>query len=368
MGVRAINRLPNGKYQTNYYYWDQHGMKQRGRKNLRTIRQAEIFYADRLKEYEMKVRVGSKERSVITVSQFLAEHYYPWASKAKRSWPGEHRFLKIVEKRWGSRQLCTIFPLEIEKWRLEFKDKITPATIIRYFSYLRAVFKFAHLGMKDDLGQTIGGGFIGENPMIHVKNPKVKPPTKPPTILYPEEIARIKSDGTRGTDLLLFAMHSGMRRGEIFRLKFEDIDRQAGVVRIPLSKNDESRIIPLTQTLSEIIERQPMNDTGFVFPWKGKQSTDCRTAFFNALKRAGITRKIRFHDLRHTFGSYLAMNGVDLEERMALMGHKTITAARIYTHYYTKKLSESMDRLTKAYKECELKTKGHEKVTAAVAV
>ncbi|MBI4178378.1 site-specific integrase [bacterium] len=368
MGVRAITRLPNGEYRVNFYYWNQIGMKHRGRKKFRTMRLAETFYAERVREFETKVHVGSKERGTITVKQFLDQHYYPWAQKAKKSYPVERVFMRNTESRWGERRLSSITVFDIEKWRIEMKQKVCPATVSRRLAYLRSLFKFAHAGMTDEDGHTVGGGFIGDNPMRHVRSPKTKLSLRPPTILAPDEIARLKPDGTRGMDLVLFCIYSGMRRGEIFRMRYEDIDRVAGVIRIPVTKNDEPRIIPLTKQLAGIIDRQPVDDSGFVFSWKGRQTRDCRSAINQALWRAGITRRVRMHDLRHTFGSYLAMNGVDLDERMALMGHKTITAARIYTHYYTKRLSESMERLMEAYEAADEKTKGHKKGTEAIAV
>ena len=96
---------------------------------------------------------------------------------------------------------------------------------------------------------------------------------------------------------------------------------------------------------------------------KGKAAKQCKSGFRCLKKRLGITRRLRFHDIRHTFGSYLAMNGVDIDERMALMGHKSYAAARIYTHYYTEKLRDSLDRLTKAFEDARSKSKGHEKGT-----
>ncbi|OGH58350.1 MAG: hypothetical protein A3G34_16160 [Candidatus Lindowbacteria bacterium RIFCSPLOWO2_12_FULL_62_27] len=366
MGTRAIRRDTNGQYRVNYYFRDQHGQKRRGRKWFRTLHLAETFFADRLREFEAGQKIGTRERETLTVKQFLDGHYFPWATKARRGWEREMRFLRLVERRWGSRRLCDISYFDIEKWRLEFKETACAASIRKYLAWLRAMFRFAHTGTKDEDGHIVGGGFIGDDPMSKIKSPSVKFPTRPPTILAPEEIAQIKPDGTRGTDIALFALYSGMRKGEILRVRYSDIDLVAGVVRIPISKNNEPRIVPLTPELSAIIDRQPRDGSDYVFSWKGKPIKNCRTSFRLALKRAGITRRVRLHDFRHTFGSYLAMNGVDIDERMTLMGHKTYEAARIYTHYYTKKLSETMTLLTKAYDGVKRKTKGQFKGSGVI--
>lgn len=367
MGSRAVRRLANGLYRVNFYYWDQHGFKHRGRRKFHTLRQAEAFFAERFHDFQNKIKIGTREKESITVARFLNEHYLPWVMRARRSCYREIRFLKLAERRWSARRLCDISPFDVEKWRLEMKQTACPASIRRYLGWLRALFKFAHVGAKDDEGQSVGGGFVGDNPMRDIKSPSIKFPTRPPTILAPDELAQIKPDGTRGTDIALFALYSGMRKGEILRMRHSDIDPVAGVVRIPVTKNNEPRIVPLTPELSAIIDRQPRDGSDYVFSWKGKPAKNCRSAFRLALRRAGITRRIRLHDFRHTFGSYLAMNGVDIDERMALMGHKTYEAARIYTHYYTKKLSESMTQLTNAYEQAKVKTKGHKKGTLLVS-
>ena len=363
MGTRAISRLRGGLYRVNFYYWDQHGFKHRGRKKFRMLRQAESFYAERLREFEAKIKIGTREKESVTVAQFLNDHYFPWVMQVRRSCDREIRFLKLVERRWGVRRVCDISPFDVEKWRMEMKERACAASIRKYLAWLRSLFKFAHVGAKDEEGRSAGGGFIGDNPMRDIKSPSVKFPTRPPTILSPEEIAQVKPDGTRGTDIMLFALYSGMRKGEILRIRYSDIDPVAGVIRIIITKNNEPRIMPLTPELSVIIERQPRDGSDYVFSWKGQPAKNCRSAFRLALKRAGITRRVRLHDCRHTFGSYLAMNGVDIDERMALMGHKTYEAARIYTHYYTKKLSESLTQLTKAYDLAKVNTKGHKKGT-----
>ena len=250
MGYRAIRRQPNGRYRVNYYYWDQNGAKCRARKKFRTLHLAEAFHAERMREFEAKIRIGTRERVLLTVSQFLDAHYIPWASRAKRSWPTEKIFLKNVTARWGERRLSSISRVDVEKWRLELKNRVSSATVHRLLAYLRSIFKFAHVGIRDDDGQTIGGGFIGDNPMRDIKSPKIKAPLSPPTILTPDEIARLNPDGTRGMNLVLFALYSGMRRGEIFRLRHEDVDHVAGVIRIPFSKNNEHRVIPLPRELA----------------------------------------------------------------------------------------------------------------------
>ena len=364
MGTRAIRRQSNGRYRVNYYYWDVSGHRQRGRMRFTTRAEAEAFYSQRVLEYKQGKVVGFKEPTHLTVAQFFTSYYQPYVENNKRSWPVEKYTLKIFLAKFGPQKMSDVSAFDIERWKLELQTRVDPATIVRYLSAIRSFFKFAHVGMKDENGQKVGGGFINHNPAANVPYPKIRQATKPPTILTPDEITALRPDGTRGADLALFALYSGMRRGEILRLRHSDIDRVAGVIYIPQTKNDTPRTLPLHPILAEIIDRQPKDAGGdYVFGWKGKAARQCKSSFRCLKKRLGITRRLRFHDLRHTFGSYLAMNGVDIDERMALMGHKSYAAARIYTHYYTEKLRDSLDRLTKAFDAARSKSKGHEKGT-----
>jgi len=360
--MRAIRRLPKGSSRVNYYYWDEYGFRHRGRKWFETYPDAVAFYAERVQEYKQRKPKGSKQREHITAADFAARIFIPWGETHKRSWPSERHVLRHFLARFGARRLTQISPFDIEKWKLELQAKLSPASITRFLNVIRSLFKAAHIGVKDRNGQKIGGGFVSLNPMSQVSSPKIQMPKKPPTILTPDEIAALTPDGTRSADLALFALRSGMRRGEILRLRYSDIDPVGQVIYIPTTKSDEPRTIPLHSTLKEIIARQLRFDgCDYVFAWRGKPIKSCKTAWRALKKRLGITRRLRLHDLRHTFGSYLAMNGVDIDERMALMGHKSYTAARIYTHYYTEKLRGSLDVLNNAYESIQREQKGQKK-------
>ncbi len=356
----AIRRLSKGRYRVNYYYWDEHGFRHRGRKWFHSREESLAFYAERVREYRQRKAAGSRQREHVTAAGFAASVYVPWAAANKRSWERAEKYiLRHFLAHFGKRRLTEISPFDIEKWKIELQTKKGAASVRRSLNLVRSFFKAAHVGVKDRQGQKIGGGFIGINPMSAVSSPQIPPPTKPPTILTPDEIAALKPDGTRGVDLALFALRSGMRRGEILRLRHSHIDPVAEVIYIPHTKNDEPRTVPLHPSLKEIIDRQPKYDAcDFVFAWNGKPVKDCKTTWRALKKRLGITRRLRLHDLRHTFGSYLAMNGVDIDERMALMGHKSYIAARIYTHYYTEKLRGSLDILSEAYEAAERSAKG----------
>jgi len=146
-------------------------------------------------------------------------------------------------------------------------------------------------------------------------------------------------------DLVLFALHSGMRESEIFNVMKVQVDLKNRFILIVDTKNNESRKVPINDTLKEIIERRMGDqDSDYIFHnSKGKKLTVLTNAFWYAIKEVGLTRiemkngkevktRFRFHDLRHTFGSRLGMAGKDLKTIMEIMGHKTIKVAMMYQH------------------------------------
>lgn len=111
-------------------------------------------------------------------------------------------------------------------------------------------------------------------------------------------------------------------------------------------KNNESRIIPINQTLHlEFLALFEKREGEYVFPGRnGQPPKDIRTGFSTALKKVGI-EDFRFHDLRHTFGSHLVMQGVNLRTVQQLMGHKDIKMTMRYSHLSPEHVQEAVEKL-----------------------
>lgn len=144
-------------------------------------------------------------------------------------------------------------------------------------------------------------------------------------------------------DLVLVALHSGMREAEIFNLKKEDISLKEFYIRVNDTKTGQPRSVPVNDTLKAVLEKRLQDPrSGYLFcNSKGKKLTVLTNAFWFAVKEAGLVRidgktgegmRFRFHDLRHTFGSRLGMAGKDLKTIMEIMGHKSTKVAMRYQH------------------------------------
>jgi integrase len=135
--------------------------------------------------------------------------------------------------------------------------------------------------------------------------------------------------------IVLMALHTGMRLGEIVGLRWDDIDLKHQLITITKTNSNERKTIPINinDVLSEEMRGLPRHVTSaYVFCHQdGTCILRIDRSFHSALKRAGID-KFRFYDLRHTFASHLAMRGVPLETIGALLGHKDPKMTKRYAH------------------------------------
>jgi integrase len=136
--------------------------------------------------------------------------------------------------------------------------------------------------------------------------------------------------------VVVLALATGMRQGEIMGLTWGDVDLNRGLITLHETKNGERRVVPLVGKALELLKEHAKVrriDTPLVFPGKVKVNTpiDLRAPWLAALRGAGID-DFRFHDLRHSTASYLAMNGASLAEIAEVLGHKTLQMVKRYAH------------------------------------
>jgi integrase len=215
--------------------------------------------------------------------------------------------------------------------------KRSPATVARILSGLSHVFTIA---MKE-------WQWVEDNPFRKVSKPK-----------EPRGIVRFLDDGERqrlleeckkseSKDLyiaVVLALSTGMRKGELMTLRWRQVDLPRGMITLEDTKNDERRSVPLVgHALALMTERSKVRhiDTDLVFPGapsfkrgeakRVEQPIDLTKPWHTALRKAKI-ETFRWHDLRHSCASYLAMNGATLAEIAEVLGHKTLSMVKRYAH------------------------------------
>jgi len=222
----------------------------------------------------------------------------------------------------------------------EYQDvrskKVKPATVYQELSLLRRMFNVAKKRWKWVRENPVSDGDLSFS--VGNKNARGR-------WLTPEEQANLITAATNPhwlRSLLVSALHTGMRRGELLALEWRDIDFGRMFIRIEKSKNGEKRSIPMSKTLQATLRAIRVRDiSGRVFPISVRS---LREAFKAALTKAEI-ENFKFHDLRHTFATRLVQNGVDLYKVKELLGHKSIAMTMRYAHHYPESLRSSVEVL-----------------------
>lgn len=208
------------------------------------------------------------------------------------------------------------------------KTPRSPSTVVRYMAALSHAFTIA---VKE-------WGWVEDSPMRRVTKPKE--PRGRVRFLSDEERSLLLNECRNSESKYLYiavvlALSTGGRRMEILGLCWKDVDLSRGIITLHETKNGERRILPLAGHALELMKQHSKIrhvNSEFVFPsYNLKNPIDLRTPFENALKRAGIS-DFRWHDLRHSCASYLAMNGASLAEIAEILGHKTLQMVKRYAH------------------------------------
>jgi integrase len=136
--------------------------------------------------------------------------------------------------------------------------------------------------------------------------------------------------------IVVTALNTGMRKGEILGLKWDQVDLRHGFILLDMTKNGERKEIPINKTLEALfLDKNLIRRLDIPYMFYNQDTSkpykDLKRPFLRACKKAGI-RDFHFHDLRHTFASHLVMAGVDLTTVKELLGHKDIKMTLRYAH------------------------------------
>jgi len=246
----------------------------------------------------------------------LCNRYLDYAKNNKRSWTRDRQSIGHFLKHFKNKTLQQINPWIIEKYKSDRKKEVKPSTINRDLGTLRNM-----------LNKAVDWGMIESSPFKGVKLFKVSNINL--RIISNEEFNLLyESSALDLKPILLCAVSTGMRLGELLSLKWNDINLNDGYITVRDSKNYEGRTIPINTTLlKELLDLKKYSESEYVFKYR----KSIKRTWTNALKTSGIAH-CRFHDLRHTFASRLVMAGTDLVTVKELLGHKRIETTMRYSH------------------------------------
>lgn len=221
--------------------------------------------------------------------------------------------------------------------------RISPASVNRYLAAFSHVLSVAVREFK----------WLPDSPMRDV----AKLPESQPRVRYlsaEERDALLNACKTSSNQYLftvaLLAISTGMRKNEIMRLAWTDVDLDRRVVLLLETKNKERRAVPLAGLAYEAVtalRSQRSNISNLLFPSTDpNKPVDIRKAWETAIAKAGI-KDFRFHDLRHSAASYLAMSGASLPEIAAVLGHKSYAMVKRYAHLSDQHTASVVERMNK---------------------
>lgn len=295
---------------------------------------------------EAEIRQGryfpKQENKERTFGEFIDRYIEKELPKKPKSYDKQTSQLLWWKKKLGDYFLCHLSPSMFAELRDQLLEETTVRGTQRSSStvnrYLAALSQALTIAVKE-------WGWLQENPLSKIS--RLREGKGRERYLEKEEIARLleacqKSRSPYLYAIVLFALATGARRGEIFNLKWEDVDVVRSVATFRETKNGETRTVPLSSSVLECLQQERKRRIVLspnVFP-----CVDIRTAWENVVEKANL-KDLRFHDLRHTAASHLAMNGASTLEIAAILGHKTLSMVKRYSHLSVSSTALALNRM-----------------------
>ena len=322
---------------------------------------------DMAKEALGKVALGikpgtNKARDPLTLREYVENEYQAWRLANRKSGKDDLYRLKVnFVKQLGNRLLEEITPITIEKWRTKRINAGTQAATVSRDIII----------LKSALAKAVEWGFIKNHPLRQLKQLKIDSSAKVRYLLNDEEknliskVAKrdqaLKNARHRGnqwrkkrkydlyedlsgyafadhmTPMILLSLNTGLRRGELFNLIWDNIDLERAILTVSgdVTKSGKTRHVPLNAIALKVLrdwhKQTAQNGLVFINNKTGKAFDNVNKAWDGILTAAEIDN-FRWHDMRHHFASKLVMNGVDLNTVRELLGHADIKMTLRYAH------------------------------------
>lgn len=318
-------------------------------------------------------RAEQKSAKSKTVGGFYELQYEPWLETERKSGKATAKRLKSCFEWLFSKPMQDVTPFIIQSWRKKrLEAGRSPHTVNRDVVALKAM-----------ISKAVEWDLLDSNPLSKLKRAKADDNSRV-RYLSPDEEQRLfealaarekkkrternshnmwrkkrnlaplpKFTKNQFTDhlmpMVILAINTGLRRGEIFNLEWQDIDflHNRLTVRAAATKSAKTRHIPLnTMTLKTLRRWQEQtNDTGLVFPGKeGQRLDNISTAWRNVIDDAEI-ENFTFHDLRHCFATKVLKGGADIVTVSKLLGHSDLKMTLRYSHVTDEALINAVENL-----------------------
>ncbi len=316
----------------------------------------------------------SKIKTGATLREFIDDHYTPWIREHRKSAVKTLAHIqRCFIKPFGDKTLAEFNPALIDQWRTQrLKNGRSIETVNRDIATFKAALSKAVLWglieihplaklklLKSDRSGKIR--FLSREEEQRLRDAtisreqKIRADRESANIwrrergyeLYPDLKQAAFADYIR--PMILLSLNTGMRQGEIFSLRWENVNFEQAVLTIEGSyaKSGKTRHIPLNTEALQVLKswRQQADNPELVFPGKeGHRFNNIKKAWAGILKAAEI-KGFRWHDLRHHFASRLVMADVDLNTVRELLGHSDMSMTLRYAHLAPEHKANAVERL-----------------------
>ena len=336
--MKSLRNLTLFKRQTGVYYIAYEDNGKRRWKSTGTKRKNEAIKT--LTNFQKLTNPPPVRR---TLAEFIEEHRkYADAIYAKKTRQLYNSSLGQFHTIIGNRNLNSYTERDVDTYKITRKKQVSLTTVNVELRMLRAAFNTAARWK-----------YLEENPFKGVRFFQL--PDREPPYLSREEFQKLLSLISENwlRDVVITAAMTGMRRGEIVNLRWNDVDLKTRTVVVQSStryrtKFGKRRLIPINDVVYQILQsRWGKVPSEFVFTLNGRQISG--DWFSHKLKKYLVklndAKKLNVHSLRHTFASWLVQSGVSIYEVQKLLGHRDIKVTQIYAHLAPNELHSVVGRI-----------------------
>jgi integrase len=327
-----------------------------------------------IEENKRQVKIEEKEateRDKTPLSE-IAERYLEWSKHNKKSWKDDlSRYRTHIKPVLGHIPIKNIGIIQLEGLKKKLRAKgISPQTVLHCLQLVRAMFNRA----------SSWGLYNGENPVKATAKADKKflkiPDASRLNFLTDDQADTLLNDlkdrSPQLHDISLLSLHTGARAGEIFNLVWADIDFPHTIVTLRDTKNEDTRQAFMTPQVEKMLtarQSHGFKKSNLIFENRnGKKIREVSNAFARAIQKLGFNKdaidardKIVFHSLRHTFGSWLALEETPLLTIKELMGHRKIEMTLKYAHLLPDEKRKAVLKLGKRQRQKVVELKKNKK-------
>jgi integrase len=289
------------------------------------------------KERREAIEAEKKAKEARWTIERLWKEYSASRTQTKSLVTDTYRYDKFLKSTFGKKEPHQIDALSVDRLRIRLLKKKSPQTVKHVLNLLTWIINY---GKKNGLCTGLS---------FKIKKPKVN--NKVTEDLSPDQLKSLlkaidENEHPHAGPMMELALYTGMRRGEMFKLKWKDIDFDKGFITLVDPKGGPDQKIPLNDAARELLSDHIRTDSPYVFPGRyGKQRVTIAVPAQEIKKKAGLPKDFRpLHGLRHVYASMLASSGkVDMYQLQRLLTHKSPVMTQRYAHLRDEALKRASD-------------------------